>query len=1694
MAERDILGISAQADFSDAFAKIEKFCNLLASMGAISSDTSKRLQSSFAEIGNASKSELGAKTQAALKLLDKALDETKKKVESMPDSIKEADKSVEKARAAISKLEAELSKLQDKQSKTPISSKQFRELGKQIDGVQSQLRNNRSALSLAEQQASSLRTQYAKTQEAFQSLQKMQQSGSSGNINNTISEIGATAGKSATQINRMGKSFDEASTKAQKTAESTRSVGEAASSAQKDVDGLNSIFDKLEKAGAALGIGFSIKELGSQIMNVRGEFQQLEVAFRTMIGNEQQAKDLFDQLVHTAAVTPFGLEDVANGAKQLLAFGLEADKVNDTLVRLGDIAAGLSIPLGDLIYLYGTTMTQGQLYTQDLRQFMGRGIPLADELAKQFGVTKDAVANLVTEGKVGFPEVQKAIENLTNDGGKFGGLMDAQSRTITGQISNIEDALEGMFNDIGKSSEGIINTGLGAVSSLVENWRTVGKVLTNVVIVYGTYKAAIIACNAIRAIENGITQQATVLKALDATATANLSHAELIAAARKQWLAGITKSFIATIKAETAALLANPYAIAAAALVGFGLVMYNVIKRQKEFVSQTEQVQKAHNKMASDLKAQNEDIETSVKRSTSNAITKVNQLCKAIHDNTKSVNERKSAIDELRKIVPAYQAQISKTGQLFKDNTAAIDSYIQNLQKAARAEAAYSKMVENQREILDLEDKRNDAQQKRQNVSNAARRRGLQQGEHVESRTQVVGTSSAGGVQTSTYYVIVGKGGKERFITNEQAKALIQDASWGEMFDTRAQIANDGIKQLQQQNNKLQKTIDANGGVPKPQTNTTNTTGKRKKDKSDSSSDSYDPLQNAYETSKAKQEYEQYRQELANKLYDSVTSNSIDLLADEGEKQRKQIEQNRTKDVAELDKMIEELAKRKQSLDKQEWLKGGKDRKEYQYAGTINGKRTLQSYIDEVLQGDTLKAYTASKESINAKYNAQLQAMLQKEQQTQQEALNAFYVKYGTAQQKEDALRNQFTSKITQAKTEGEAKSLQKELEAALSELWTQTFADSIDWETVFSNLNDLSKEQLTDLRNKIHAYIKTDKFKKATPENQKVITEALGQINTQLVDNGGLFANLSQTTKDYKQALKEYKQAQAELADALKELAEATVSDDVEAIDAANEKVAKARNNVRDKKSNVTQTQQTRDKAEKKTIDNILTLSSAITKLGESSEMSLGEIGSVAQQVTEVFSKAGSKIGGIIGAIFSLLDALQKQGLDGFVKNVFSSVFGAVGGIFRTLTGSSLFGSNEKSIDKTINSLTVSNQNLENAINSLTKQMEEAAAQDATNIYNRTKADVEQEMRNTQKMMQEAGRAYSNGFLGIGGKHSSAKHINDAMSWQDWQRISNIVGHSVRSAQDFFNLTSEQMAKVATNATDLYTKIQNAAKDGKKDVSSYMDSYIKYYEQLIELQNTYNETLTDISFDNLKDDLKSLLTDTETSMSDVSKKVADYMRNSIAKNILNSTLMKQALQKWYDDFAKYNGDSNGLTESEASDLQKRYTDIYNQLSKQYKDALKAAGISETDSNSEQTASAKGVSEITYDQANLLTNLATARNITLEKILAASTDILGIMQDDITAGTSNFPVFHLQNENGGENGKIIDYTPYMSNITVDLANVKELNRTMSSDISVMRDIQEQGLTQLTRIEANTRPINGMAEDLSDIKRIVKDNS
>lgn len=393
---------------------------------------------------------------------------------------------------------------------------------------------------------------------------------------------------------------------------------------------IDETFKKIATSAGALFTVQMASQFSTKVAQVRGEFQQLEVAFETMLQSKEKADALMVQIVDTAAKTPFDLQGVANGAKQLLAYGVASEEVNDTLIRLGDIAAGLSIPLNDLVYLYGTTLTQGRLFTQDLRQFQGRGIPLADELAKQFGVTKDAVAELVTAGKVGFPEVEKAIKSMTGEGGKFNNLMAKQSKTITGQISNLEDAIDQMFNQIGQSSEGVISNAIGAASSLVENYEKVGRIIGDVVIAYGTYKAVLISINAVKKAHIAYIAAETTANRLSIKTTKEVTAANVL----------LNKA----MKALNKTMMLNPYVLAATAVAG---LVVGVIGLTRALDSE----KNAHENVAKAIDEQNQKLDDNR--------TKAEELMRAVSDEASTEMQRVQALEELRKLYPGLFKEMS---------------------------------------------------------------------------------------------------------------------------------------------------------------------------------------------------------------------------------------------------------------------------------------------------------------------------------------------------------------------------------------------------------------------------------------------------------------------------------------------------------------------------------------------------------------------------------------------------------------------------------------------------------------------------------------------------------------------------------------------------------------------------------------------------------------------------------------------------------------------------------------------------------------------------------------------------------------------------------------------------------------------------------------------------------------------------
>lgn len=380
------------------------------------------------------------------------------------------------------------------------------------------------------------------------------------------------------------------------------------------------VMDHFEKSLLRIGGIATLQKFASDVIRIRGEFQKTQVAFETMLGSKEKADTLMSQMVQTAAKTPFDLQGVADGAKQLLAYGTEAKDVNDTLVRLGNIASGLSIPLGDMVYLYGTTQTQGRLFTQDVRQFMGRGIPLVKELASMLGKTEQEINKMVTAGQIGFPEVEKVIKKMTDEGGQFYNLMQKQSETLSGQISNLGDAWDGMLNSIGEDTQSLSSKTISMATIAVEHYEEIGRILIGLIGTYGAYRAATIAYYAISK-TYGVYDIAT--KELQFAATI-----KNIAA---------TKAMTVAQAAYNKVLAMNPYVAVGMAVVSLGVAVYTLAEH-------TTYAEKTARSAAESMEK--------MKNASENLKNKINELLSVIRDETSTQYKKADAYLNLQNILP----------------------------------------------------------------------------------------------------------------------------------------------------------------------------------------------------------------------------------------------------------------------------------------------------------------------------------------------------------------------------------------------------------------------------------------------------------------------------------------------------------------------------------------------------------------------------------------------------------------------------------------------------------------------------------------------------------------------------------------------------------------------------------------------------------------------------------------------------------------------------------------------------------------------------------------------------------------------------------------------------------------------------------------------------------------------------------
>lgn len=475
----------------------------------------------------------------------------------------------------------------------------------------------------------------------------------------TSGAMNITAGIDLAQLNR-----DVQKMKAQ--------LSEVGTHAAKEGQKLDGIAKKVAGSMAAMFSVAAAEQFGQKIFQVRSEFQQLEVAFKVLLKSEERAVKLMGELTNLAATTPFGLQEVSGAAKQLIAYGIAAEDVNETLTTLGNIASAVGAPLRDIAYLYGTTMVQGRMYTQDLRQFMGRGIALADKLAEHFGIATDQVQEYVTAGKVGAKEFKAAIDALGGAGGEYDGLMEEQSKTLQGQWSNLKDSLDMMLNEIGKTTQSAFGQAIGMAGKLVENYEKVGRAIAAIVATYGAYKAA--------------TMAVTALEAIRATGIGRLTKMEAL---HYGWLVTTEKAQ----KLLNRTMLANPYVLIATAIVAAGAALVAYTRNAKSAADYTAEL--------------NETIESTGKVTQNDRLISEYETLKGKTQLTKDETARMNeALNTLASSFPEAVTKANEWGEALEIDTEKLKA-LNDEYKALQMERFTEQIRENQEALKEIEKERN---------------------------------------------------------------------------------------------------------------------------------------------------------------------------------------------------------------------------------------------------------------------------------------------------------------------------------------------------------------------------------------------------------------------------------------------------------------------------------------------------------------------------------------------------------------------------------------------------------------------------------------------------------------------------------------------------------------------------------------------------------------------------------------------------------------------------------------------------------------------------------------------------------------------------------------------------------------------------------------------------------------------------
>lgn len=1324
----------------------------------------------------------------------------------------------------------------------------------------------------------------------------------------------------------------------------------------------------LTKVLGVIGGVTALKNFATELVNVRGQFQQLEIAFSTMLKSKEKADKLMSELVDIAAKTPFDLQGVASSAKQMIAYGSSAENVGDELVMLGNVAAGVGSQLSEIAYLYGTLRTQGRAYAVDIRQFAGRGIPIYEELAKVLGVTKDEVSGLVKEGKVGFKEVEQAFKNMTSESGIYYNLMQEQSKSLTGQLSNLGDAWDTMLNEIGKDTQGIASAGISGLKGLIENYETVGKILIGLIATYGTYKTALI-----------------VVRIAQDTLTARMELAILV-----------TKAQMIAQKALNTVMKANPYVLAATVLAGLVATMWAF----HDSTTASEKAQQKFNEEQKNFANQEEERKK-----------KIEELIRVIQDETETEFSKIKAYEELQRYSPALSSAYTRE-QLAVLNLAEANKELNK----ERDKNSYENILKN---IQQWEEKIKSLNASLKNAGQGApliasqiesAKANLNKWKSALSEYNRLKKETEENSKPVEVKLMEARSNREQIIREYNiARQILQEEQEKIKNFPFATIPID----VQIRFNNAQAALKGIDGTISGLESQREASEKTYQQAYKEAKAVYEAKLKAVEDAKKGTEsaYKKAVEELeaAEKSYKSLGGVTGDTLAKQENNAKKDAERQKK----EQQQVAEELLQLRRTNQQEEinLMEEGSEKKrrqiELDYQKEIDAYNKAKAKYGEIDEVKVMKSNAESKRN-KSFYEVDIESL-----QAEKDALNSYLQEYGTFQQRKYAIAQEYADKIAKAQTNAEKIRLGKERDSKLSGIESNALKANIDWVTVFGEFGGMFSNMIKPALEDARKYMQTDEFKNSDASSQQAIVDAVNQMEKSLGGAGGLdFKKLGDNVQAYQNSVVSLNLAKEQEADALERLVtaqeeyeNALKNGTEEQKNAAKEALANAQSNADLASANVQMQSENVEKAQKGMSETATALKANMDNVVQGlQQITSGGLTNIYNGLIQ----AGKGVGGaagkladslesvpVVGWILSIID-IFKDGISIVISGLLDSVFSAVSGIIEDVLSGDLFvsigeslmkgigsifdaisfggfskltsiGSNAKEVQEAIDRLTDRNEALQGSIDALNDTIKAGRGAISVNAARKAVKYQDEQNANYLKIAQEQAR-YS-------GNHHSWNYYWGGFTQSQINDFSNQIGRIWDGS--LWDLSPEEM-KLLKGNVDMWAQIQNTGKGGYGGrLTEKLDDYIEQAGKIEELETQLNESLTGMTFDSMYDSFIDTLMDMDASAEDFADNMSEYFMRAMLSNKIGE-LYYDRLNEWYEDFAKRMEDGT-LDDNELNYLQGKWNGIVSDAIKERDDIASAVGYDNKKAQGQQSASSRGFgTEMTHEDAGELSGRFTA--------------------------------------------------------------------------------------------------------------------